>query len=355
MWWCPCIRSRSRSISLWPHGEFVCKVQTAPLQSCKSRRNSWPNKSVDWDKESRLSALLRLVADFEALLLSSGLKGTDHEVRVRAWTTAAGKTRRTSSSPFWLSCSNTLPIPRTPGLLSSPREGMHQLPEAVHKYLAWDVGGIFLRPLPFSLSVLPEEFWNIGFFCKRALFGLAAKQRASLRSCAGVWTRWGIQQRWVLIGFGVEIGNGVDRNEEKGDGEENCDSSNVPWNMRWTNDFWVARRTKQSTYLESTACARDDLSQVRDTRKNCVCATLCAFDEVFCLHPLRRVHDINVCTRNVKTTKNVQYYCKRSDGLKRDEEDACDQLTSQFLLCHSRSDRNCSLNGRCRSRSRFGI
>ena len=38
-----------------------------------------------------------------------------------------------------------------------------------------------------------------------------------------------------------------------------------------------------------------------------------------------------------------------------DEEDACDQLTFQFQVCHSTSDRNCSWDGRCRSRNRFGI
>ena len=48
------------------------------------------NKMVllDWDKESRMSAFLRLVADLEALLLPGRLLGSDHEQRVRgsiAW------------------------------------------------------------------------------------------------------------------------------------------------------------------------------------------------------------------------------------------------------------------------------
>ena len=32
----------------------------------------------------------------------------------------------------------------------------------------------------------------------------------------------------VLIRLGVEVGKGVVRNVEKGDGEENCDSSKIP-------------------------------------------------------------------------------------------------------------------------------
>ena len=36
-----------------------------------------------WDKEGRLAALSRLIADREALLLSGRLNGTIHEKRVR--------------------------------------------------------------------------------------------------------------------------------------------------------------------------------------------------------------------------------------------------------------------------------
>ena len=36
-----------------------------------------------WNKESRLAALSRLIADREALLLSGRLNGTVHEARVR--------------------------------------------------------------------------------------------------------------------------------------------------------------------------------------------------------------------------------------------------------------------------------
>ena len=42
----------------------------------------------------------------------------------------------------------------------------------------------------------------------------------------------GFSNDGVLIGFGVEVGKGVDRNEEKGLGEENCDSRSAPRNMR---------------------------------------------------------------------------------------------------------------------------
>ena len=51
------------------------------------------------------------------------------------------------------------------------------------------------------------------------------------------------------------------------------------------------------------ACAFDDLSHVRDMRKMCVCVTLCAYDEVFCLHtPSRARHSTfaHVCTRAKK-------------------------------------------------------
>ena len=38
-----------------------------------------------------------------------------------------------------------------------------------------------------------------------------------------------------------------------------------------------------------------------------------------------------------------------------DEDEACEQLTFPFQLCHSRSDRNFSSNGHCRSRSFSGM
>ena len=38
----------------------------------------------------------------------------------------------------------------------------------------------------------------------------------------------GFSKDGVLIGFGVEVGKGVDRNEEKGDSKRICDSSSVP-------------------------------------------------------------------------------------------------------------------------------
>ena len=53
--------------------------------SRKSRGKSWQKKKdlTDWDEERKLSALLRLVGDLEALLLSGGPQGIDHEQRVR--------------------------------------------------------------------------------------------------------------------------------------------------------------------------------------------------------------------------------------------------------------------------------
>ena len=42
----------------------------------------------------------------------------------------------------------------------------------------------------------------------------------------------GVSKDAVLIGLGVEVGKCAERNVEKGEGEENCDSSNVPCNMR---------------------------------------------------------------------------------------------------------------------------
>ena len=64
----------------------MVEIADSPQTSRKSRRKkSWQNKKVllDWDEASRLSALLRLVADLEALLNSGQLKGSGHEQCVR--------------------------------------------------------------------------------------------------------------------------------------------------------------------------------------------------------------------------------------------------------------------------------
>ena len=123
----------------------VKEIAGTTQPSRKSRRKSWQNKRVlfDWDKESRLSALCRLVADMEALLLSGQLKGSDHEQRVRGSVagcrreTEARMTRRTLLSPSWPSCSSASPILRAGGLRNSPREGVHRQPRAVCGPGAW--------------------------------------------------------------------------------------------------------------------------------------------------------------------------------------------------------------------------
>ena len=114
------------------HWEIVGGVQFVPLVRMKGRVQ---------------------VADLEALLLPGqvGLRAVtmNGEVvaelqvsvgRRLAWTTAARRTRWTSSSPSWPSCSNALPILRTTGLRSSPREGIHRWPKAEYKCSAWDSG-----------------------------------------------------------------------------------------------------------------------------------------------------------------------------------------------------------------------
>ena len=43
---------------------------------------------------------------------------------------------------------------------------------------------------------------------------------------------FGLVEDEVPTGFCVEVTKGVDRNEQKGHGAENCDSSSVPRDMR---------------------------------------------------------------------------------------------------------------------------
>ena len=64
--------------------------------------------------------------------------------------------------------------------------------------------------------------------------------------------------------------------------------------------FAMRKGATQLKHLEPNVRAFDHLSHVRDTRKKgCVCVTLCAFDEVFCLLPVARTTFANVCTRNL--------------------------------------------------------
>ena len=108
----------------------------------------------------------------------------------------------------------------------------------------------------------------------------------------------------VPIGFGVEVGKGVDRNHESGLDEENCDSRSA--------------RDKQSTCLEPHACAWDDLSRVRNTNK---CASVSRSVHStrlsFFTSPSRARHS-PMSEGDISLKKNVQDSCKRSDGLKRD-------------------------------------
>ena len=66
--------------------------------------------------------------------------------------------------------------------------------------------------------------------------GLCSAKRPKRRLSCGVAQGFGLVEEFirdgVLVGLGVEVGNGVERNVEKGVSEENCDSSKVPCNMR---------------------------------------------------------------------------------------------------------------------------
>ena len=194
----------------------------------------------------------------------------------------------------------------------------------------------------------------------------------------------GVAQGFRLVEVfsrGVCAGSGVEQNDENGEGEENCDSSNAPRNMRRLRGFWWARGDKtihMSLTVGSCAnacalitCAREKYASVP--------SVLCVRRGVLSSSPVACTTVADVCTPfySKKT-------CRRTDGSERlylplfppllilpfsllwfmpfldchqteNEHDACDQLTFQFQLCRSKSDRNFSSNARCRSRSFFGM
>ena len=60
--------------------------------------------------------------------------------------------------------------------------------------------------------------------------GLCSAKRPKRRPLCGVAQGFGFVEEFSRdgVGLGVEVGKGVERNVERGNGEENCDSSNVP-------------------------------------------------------------------------------------------------------------------------------
>ena len=70
-------------------------------------------------------------------------------------------------------------------------------------------------------------------------------------------------------------------------GSEVCVGGGVEQKEGVVNEWLTFGMRKGATHLkhvEPNACAFDYLSHVRDTRKMCICVTLCAFDEVCCFH-----------------------------------------------------------------------